>query len=162
MASDPFSISHSTPDVLLYDEGEGRTVEFQCRPGNDLTAVAAPAENMWAFHTPTWAHERRTIILQRLRASGLIVYETSQLLISVLSPDGTCRVEAQWEPDDRAPAWETLQITTVPDNRIILRLPLYSFADNVEFSRPGIAVIALLGRHGQRDRLRFNAIPDTI
>src|SRR5258708_23530839 len=98
MASDPFSISHSTPDVLLYDEGEGRTVEFQCRPGNDLTAVAAQAENMWEFHTPTWAHERRRVLRQRLQGSGLNIYETSQVLIYGLSPHGTWLAGAQRAP----------------------------------------------------------------
>ena len=162
MSSDGFNISHSSPTAVLYDEGQGRTIEFKCRAGDDMTAISAPATDAWSYHTPPWAHEKRQIILDRLRSSGLIVYETSQLLLSVLSPDRAYRIETQWQPDERAPAWETVQITKVAGNRMILRLPLYSFADNIEFAEGGIVGIALQGRYGERHRLQLDVGGETF
>ena len=161
MPTDSFTLSPAGPDVLIYDEGEGRTIQFKCRSG-DATSIGVPAADVWQYQMPQWAHNRREVILERLRSTGAIVYETSQLLLSVVSPDGSFRVECTFEPDDRAPAWETLRIFKTPENRLLAALALYSFSQNVEFPEPGMAVIALEGRYGERHQLRVNVRRETF
>ena len=75
---------------------------------------------------------------------------------SISSPDGTFRVQCEYEPHERTAAWEVLRIVSNSDNRLLLKLPKYFFSQTIEFPEPGIAEIPLEGRFGQQHRLRVN------
>jgi hypothetical protein len=162
MPGDQFTIHRKTDKVLVYDEGHGRTIEFACRSDINPVIVWTPAEPLWANKTPPWAHRDRVIIIARLRASGAIVYEQSPELTTVLSPDGTFRVEMTTEFDDRAPAWESTRIATTTGNREVLSLPLHGVSDIIHFPSPGVVVLPLLSRFGQRHQLRLNVTRNTF
>jgi len=78
------------------------------------------------------------------------------------APDGSLRVECVYEPHERTAAWENLRIVSFVDNRIVLSLPRYFFSEKVEFPEPGVVVIPLEGRFGQRHRLRVNVNAQTF
>ena len=79
-----------------------------------------------------------------------------------IAPDGSVRVQCVYEPHERTAAWENLQISSGIDNRNILSLPRFFFSDKIEFPEPGVAVIPLEGRFGQRHRLRVNVSTQTF
>jgi hypothetical protein len=162
MPGDPFTIRRKTDKVLVYDESNGRTIEFACRSDINPLIVWAPAEPLWASKTPPWAHRDRAIIIARLRASGTIVYEQSPELTMVLSPDGTFRVEMITEPDDRAAAWEGTHVVATSGDRQVLHLPLHGVSDVLHFPSPGVVVLPLLSRFGQRHQLRLNVPRNTF
>ena len=95
-------------DLLVYSEGDERSIEFSCRTAVKPVPVWIPLGRWWSERAPPWAQARRDIIVERVRNWGALVYEAlldagNNTLTTIRSPDGTFRVECLEEFDDRAP-----------------------------------------------------------
>ncbi|HEX4795039.1 MAG TPA: hypothetical protein VH370_14695 [Humisphaera sp.] len=161
MIQDDFTIHPKSNDVLVYDEHDGRTIEFAYRDDVQPPIVRIPALDAWLARTPAWAHERRQQIVERLRQAGTIIYEQGVSFTSVLSPDRTFRVECESEPDDRGPAMETTSVLLSDSGQRIVYLPMYGFDGSIEFPAPGLLTMMMHGRCGERFELRVNVATRT-
>jgi len=148
-------------DLLVYSEGDGRSIEFSCRTAVKPVPVWIPLGRWWSERAPPWAQARRDIIVERVRNWGALVYEAlldagNNTLTTIRSPDGTFRVECLEEFDDRAPAWERTRIVATAGDEVLVDLPLHGVAGAIEFPRQGAVILDLLGRYVDRRRLRVD------
>jgi hypothetical protein len=148
-------------DVLVYREADGRSIEFNCRAGAKPVPVWIPLGRWWSERAPSWAQAQRDTIVERVRDWGGLVYEalldaSNNTLTTIQSPDGTFRVECLEEFDDRAPAWERTRIISTAGNEVLVDLPLHGVTGGIGFPRPGEVILDLLGRYGDRRRLRVD------
>jgi hypothetical protein len=111
---------------------------------------------------PAWAHDRRALIVDRLRKSGAILYEQDDEVTTVLSPGATFRIECISEYDDRAPAWDRLRVVATADERELVYLPLHGTHGLIEFPAPGIVHIPLQSRYGPKHQLRLDLVNGTF
>jgi hypothetical protein len=162
MSQNDFHIQRAWHDLLVYDEGEGRRIEFTCPSLGEPPRVHVPADATWAQRMPVWANGRRQIIVGRLRASGAIVYEQDRELTSVRSPDGTFRVECISQFDERAPAWERTRVVAMPGEQVLMHLPLHGVSGEIQFPQNGVVELPLLSRYGPKHQLRVNVSAGTF
>lgn len=166
MPDQPYSILPAWHDVLVYTEHDGpegkdgRRIEFSSPSLVDPPQVRVPDAAQWRAQMPAWAHERRALILERLRQGGCSVHERDGDASIVQSPDGAFRVVSLLEPDDRAAPWETTDIVAQPGGAVVLHLTLYA-ATAVRFPAPGSVELSLQGRYGARHQLRVNVVART-
>jgi hypothetical protein len=156
MVGDQFSIRYVSDDALVYDEGAGRSIQFGCKKSVNPPRVWAPASGWWVQRTPEWAHGRREVIVDRLRRSGVVLYEQGENLTTIRSLDGTFVVECYSQPDERAAPWQTTQVVLKPSGRVIVRLPLFEVSGEIHFSGAGVVELPLLSRYGPRHQLWVN------
>lgn len=148
-------------DVLVYGEDDGRTIEFDCRAALTPVAVWIPLGRWWNERAPPWAQAHRDTIVERVRAWGATIHEAfldaeCNTLTTIQSPDRSFRVECREEPDDRAPAWERTRIVATVGDEVLVDLPLHGVTGPIEFPRDGAVILDLLGRYGDRQRVRVD------
>ena len=165
MSNDPYTISTrqgaDAADLLVYSEGDGRSVEFNCRAAVNPVLVWIPLGRWWTEQAPPWAQAQRETIVERVRAWGAVVYEAllvadHNTLTTIQSPDRSFRVECLEEPDERAPAWERTRVIATAGDEVLVDLRLHGVNGAIEFPRPGVVILNLLGRYGDRRRLRVD------
>jgi hypothetical protein len=81
---------------------------------------------------------------------------------TVLSPDRTFRVECIVQPDDRADPWESTRVVAIPGDRVLVDLRLHATDGAIQFPGPGLVVLGLRSRYGQRAQLRVNVAAGTF
>jgi len=148
-------------DVLVYSEGDGRSIEFNCRAAATPVRVWVPLGRWWSERAPPWAQARRDVIVERVRDWGALVYEAlldagNNTLTTIRSPDGSFRIECLEEPDERAPAWERTRIVATAGDEVLVDLPLHGVTGEIGFPLPGEVILDLLGRYGDRRRVRVD------
>ena len=90
--SDPeYRISVQWKDTVVYEEGD-RSLRFDGGSMSEPVHVSVPAAEVWSRRVPAWASERRAVIVERLRAAGMVVEEDGDGYRAVTSPDGAVRV----------------------------------------------------------------------
>jgi hypothetical protein len=138
------SILQTHHDTLIYDEGDGRSMEFSCPSTIEPLQVTVPAEGQWRANSPEWAHELREVIMGKLRAAGAILYEQDGDLTTVLLPDGMLRLEEISEYNERGPPWKTTRLVALPANEVLAELPLFALVESTRFPVPGVVSITLM------------------
>src|SRR5438067_3109458 len=126
-------------ETLVYDEGDGRTLRLDCDCVEPYQ-VSVPSADRWAEQTPPWAHERREIVLERLRAAKCIICEESEFTRTIHAPDGGCRVEIYYEMDERGYLMRAIRVIR-GDGEILLNLNDAAPAGAVGF--PAVGIITL-------------------
>jgi len=61
MSCETHRIYGAAHDLLVYDEGEERRIEFSCPANLEPPQVSLPARQHWAAHLPDRARARRTL-----------------------------------------------------------------------------------------------------
>ena len=84
-ASAPFSFHHDWTGDLLYVEDADRSIAFDTHP-EDPFEVHVPMSDQWREWAPAWAHERRGIILQRLRDADYRAIEVPFRRVPIPAP----------------------------------------------------------------------------
>jgi hypothetical protein len=128
-------------DILVYDEGDGRTLRLDCACIDPIYQVSLPTRDRWNEETPLWAHERRGIILDRLRAANCIICEVGRFVTCTGSPDGTFRVEVYYEPDERGYPLRSIRVVLNDDNFVLVDLPDAGLAGLLQFPQPGMLTL---------------------
>ncbi|HEX3356601.1 MAG TPA: hypothetical protein VHS31_06425, partial [Tepidisphaeraceae bacterium] len=126
-------------ELLVYEESPDRKLQFQCDCVEPYQ-VHLPAPELWPTQTPPWAHDRRDLILNRLRAANCIICEVDRTTISILSPDNTFRVEIYSEPDDRGHPLRALRIRTT-NNQLLADIHDAHLTAEVTFPAPGELIL---------------------
>lgn len=144
-----FRIYPDWKDTLVYDEGDGRTLRLDCDCVEPYQ-VSVPSADRWLDQTPPWAHERREIVLERLRTAKCIICEESQFTRTIHAPDGTCHVESYYEMDERGHPIRWIRIIGT-DRDVVLDLNEAGLDGGVGFPGTGIVTLPfnLRGRHRQ-------------
>ena len=136
-------------DTLVYDEGDGRTLRLDC----DLVEpyqVSVPSADRWLNQTPPWAHERREIVLDRLRAAKCVICEEAQFTRTIHAPDGASQVQFHYEPDERGYVMRRISVVG-GEGQVLLELNDAELDGPVVFPAPGIVTLRfdLRRRHRQ-------------
>jgi hypothetical protein len=165
MSNNPYTISTrhcaDATDVLVYSDGDGRSIEFNCGATVSPVQVWIPLGRSWTEHAPPWAQAERDAIVEHVRAWGAVVHETLvdadyNTLTTTQSPDRSFRVECREEYDDRAPAWERTRLVATTGDEVLVDLRLHGVTGVIEFPRPDTVILDLRGRYGDRRRLRVD------
>jgi len=89
--------------------------------------------------------------------------EQNATLATIVSGDGTFRVECVCEPDDRGPPIETLRILAMPGDRVVLDLPHFGTTGLIRFPRPGVVILPLRGCYtGELHQVTVNVAAGTF
>ena len=140
-------------DTLVYDEGDGRTLRFNC----DLVEpfqVYVPNDQRWVQQTPDWAHERRQIVLDRLRAAKIIICEEAEFTRTIYAPDGTFRIESYYEMDERGYLMRWVRVLGA-DEQVLLHLNDANLSGSIGFPGPGMVTIPF-NLHGRSHQIGIN------
>jgi hypothetical protein len=147
---DTHHIRPAWPDFMVYEDGEGHAVEFDCRSLEEPPQVSVPAKEHWAAKMPPWAHPQRELIIERLRASGCVVFEEGDGLSTALSPDGSLRVAVHSIEDERMGPWIIVSVLAMPGGEVLVNESNYRASTLFRFPRLGAVDISLTDRAGQR------------
>jgi hypothetical protein len=110
MSEEHYRIYPDWKEVLVYDEGPDRMLRFDCDNLQQPYQVYLPSASRWRDETPPWAHERREIILDRIRAANVVICVVDGPLRSIESPDGTLRVDAYYDLDERGSPMRSVRV----------------------------------------------------
>jgi hypothetical protein len=136
-AADFFRIYPDWKDVIVYDEGAERVIRFGCGSVGQTFYVTVPDASCWMRDTPAWAHDRRVLILARLRAADCILSEAGQFVCSTRSPDGQFRVEQCDEPDPPFRPRSEVRVVINESDRRVVTLPSAQVSGLILFPMPG-------------------------
>jgi hypothetical protein len=155
-----FRIYPDWKDVMVYDEGDGRVLRLECDSlGGDQFQVSVPSVDCWSEETPVWAHEKRNLILARLRAARCNLCEVGQFIRTLFSPDGRFRVEIYYEPEP--PFRPREEIRVLGDQGLEARFPAAGVAGVISFPSPGMVIIPY-NVDGRRYQVGINTIDRTF
>jgi hypothetical protein len=160
MPDDSYHITPQWKDLLVYDEGDGRRIEFDAGNMAEPYQVSVPAAGQWARRTPAWAHERRGIIIERLRKSGCIVEEVDNGVSTTLSPDGSFRVEVRQQDDYPAPPRRSIRIVLANGMEIVALDNCYP-RGIMTFPSPGELILPV-HLNGSTQQLGVNVVDRTF
>ena len=162
MGTESYRIRPEWPDAMVYEEGDARSIRFDCRSLHEPPRVLMPAAELWAEKMPAWAHDRRDLIVTRLRQAACLVLEEGADATRVLSPDGTIRLEMYRVEDERSGLWETVRVLAEPSGDVLAHLMNYGVSDVLRFPGPGLLIVSLTDRSSQRRLLQINAATRTF
>jgi hypothetical protein len=140
--TDPgYRITPQWKDLVVYDEGEGRKLEFDAGIMIERMQLSVPMASRWQLDTPAWAHDRRDEVVGRIRDAGFIVEEFADNCRRIFSPDGSFHVEFWREDDHPAPPLTSVRIVETPGNETLLNLTYAEQRGIVSF--PGRGMVTL-------------------
>ncbi len=152
-----FSIRPAWPDAMVYEDAACGSIAFDCRSIEEPPQINVPSAQRWAAWTPPWAHTQRKRIVERLRASGCVVFEEADACTTALSRDGTMRVELHRTEDERSGVWTTVQVIRLPDEEVLVSETDYRGTTMFRFPRPGVVEVSMTDRAGARRYFEVNA-----
>lgn len=144
------------PDLMVYEEGRGRSIEFNSSSNVEPPRVSIPDRDRWAANVPAWAGERRPLIVERLRAAGCVLLEVGETLTTIVSPDQTFRIEVSRDVDEKFGPFESTQILSEPAGTVLLSLFQSAAVDASGFDGTGGVDLMLVGRSHRTLNVRLN------
>jgi hypothetical protein len=157
MSPDTYRLVPAWPEALVYEEDAERILRFACRSLEEPPIVSVPSAERWPREMPPWAHARRALILERLRAGRCILCEEDGLLNRFVSLDGSLAVELEHIPDDRTGPWERMCVLRLPEGERLAATTSRGTPSNVRFPSPGVVQVAITDRGGEPRQLWIDA-----
>ena len=139
--SDNYRIYPDWKDILVYDEGDGRTLRLDCDNMQEPYQVYLPSARLWQEQMPPWANERRQIIVDRILAANVVVCVVDGFVRSISSPDGAFRVDAYYEQDERG--YPMRWVRVIAGDAIVASFDDATLAGVAQFPVPGEVILPL-------------------
>src|SRR5437899_3169013 len=86
MPQETYQIRPAWPDAMVYQQNDGNVLTLDSPSMAEPPHVIIPGARSWTERMPAWTHERRQIILDRLREAGCIVHEQDDHQTAIVSP----------------------------------------------------------------------------
>ena len=127
-------------DILVYDEGDGRTLRLDCACLDPIYQVSLPTRDRWNEETPLWAPSGEgSFSIGCVRPIASFAKWADLLPAPV--PDGTFRVEVYYEPDERGYPLRSIRVVLNDDNFVLVDLPDAGLAGLLQFPQPGMLTL---------------------
>jgi hypothetical protein len=145
------------PDIMVYEDEQGRAIEFNTRSMAEPPHVVLPSVAQWTSEVPGWAHDQRDTIAERLRKAGCVLAEQDGRNVRTFSPDGMLRVDEDYQHDERSGPWETIQLIELASGKSLAFALNHDTSELPLFPQPGVAVLSMQDRAGLRHRVEIDA-----
>jgi hypothetical protein len=134
---------------MVYAE-EGRELRLACTSPAEPPVVFVPDERNWRTQVPEWAHERRALVIQRLRGAGCVLSEQDGVFTRTRSLDGVLLVESEDVRDDRSGLWDAARVIDNRSGEVIAHVHGYRGACDVRFDGAHSLTLSFHDHHERR------------
>lgn len=134
-------IQQAWHDVIHYDCGDGRTLEFDCPSLIDPPQVILPGADAWRARVPAWAAGRRDRIVADFWHSGATVFEASGAVQTVARPGESFRIDFVANQGERW--WCEVRIVRWEDERVVVSFAPAMDGGGVSFPSAGVVSMSL-------------------